>query len=54
VPAGKVTVETKVLPQFGKPEILMTDCCRRRPKKPVEKPKQEEVDADSDIIVTSH
>jgi len=33
VPPGKVHVETKRLPQFGKPVVLMTDCfkgcCKR-------------------------
>jgi hypothetical protein len=52
VAAGKVCVETRVLPQFGKPVVLMTDCCRKRPEKPIEEPKHEELDVDSDIIIT--
>ena len=41
VPAGKIHVETKVLPQFGRPAILMTTCCKR-PKINPEKNNQEE------------
>jgi hypothetical protein len=52
VAAGKVCVETKVLPQFGKPVVLMTDCCRKRPKKPIKKAKQEELNVNSNNILT--
>ena len=41
VPAGKVHVVTKVLPQFGRPAILMTACCKRSTIKP-QKTNQEE------------
>ncbi|CAF4806081.1 unnamed protein product, partial [Rotaria magnacalcarata] len=30
VAPGKIRVETRALPQFGRPEILITDLCRRR------------------------
>jgi hypothetical protein len=54
VAPGKVDVQTKVLPQFGKPVVLMTDCCRKRLKKPIETPKHEVLDVDEDIIVSVH
>jgi hypothetical protein len=52
VASGKVCVETKLLPQFGKPVVLMTDCCRKRSKKSLEEPKHEQLDVDNDIIIT--
>jgi hypothetical protein len=54
VTAGKVCVEIKVLPQFGEPVVLMTDCCRKRPKKSIEKPNHEELNVNSNIIITFH
>lgn len=30
VAAGRIRVETKTLPQYGKPPIRMTDVCKRR------------------------
>ena len=30
VAAGRIRVETKTLPSFGKPEVLIIDLCRRR------------------------
>ncbi len=55
IASGKIEVETKVLPQVGKPEILMIDCCRKRRKRSIEvPPKQETLDVDDDIIVSFH
>jgi hypothetical protein len=54
VAPANVSVETKVLPQFGTSVVLMTDCCRKRSKKSIEEPKHQELDVDSDIIVTFH
>ncbi|CAF4752161.1 unnamed protein product, partial [Rotaria socialis] len=33
VAAGRIRVETKDLPQIGRPVVLMTDPCRRRNRK---------------------
>ena len=41
VPPGRVHVDTKILPQHGRPVIRMTDCCKRS-KIEISKPKQEE------------
>ncbi len=37
VAAGRIHVDTKVLPQYGRPAVLMTDCCRQRLKKQIER-----------------
>ncbi|CAF3366139.1 unnamed protein product [Rotaria socialis] len=52
VAAGRVHVETKALPKIGQPVVLMTDCCRRRPKKKIEKAKEEELNGRNDIIIS--
>ncbi|CAF3719709.1 unnamed protein product [Rotaria sp. Silwood1] len=52
VAAGRVHIATTALPRFGQPVVLITDCCRQRPKKQIVKAKQEEVNYDSDIIIT--
>ena len=38
VAAGRIHVETRDLPQFGYPNILITDLCRRRKVKSKEEP----------------
>ncbi|CAF4877573.1 unnamed protein product, partial [Rotaria socialis] len=48
VAPGKIRVETRALPQFGRPEILITDLCRRR--KQTREP-HEEYDSNANIDV---
>jgi hypothetical protein len=54
VAVGRIHVDTKVLPQDGRPAVLMTDCCRQRPKKPIERAKSKDSNFDNDIITSCH
>ncbi|CAF0722958.1 unnamed protein product [Adineta steineri] len=50
--AGKIHVDTKTLPKFGQPVILMTDCCRKRSKKQIEQTTEIELNDNNDIITS--
>ncbi|CAF1546852.1 unnamed protein product [Adineta ricciae] len=52
VAPGRVSVPTKVLPQYGKAVVLMTDCCLKRPNKPIEQPKHIQLNIDDGVIST--
>jgi hypothetical protein len=54
VAAGRIHVDTKVLPQYGRPAVLMTDCCPQRRKKQMEKAKSEDSKFDIEIITSYH